>query len=147
MVRYHRTPIANGWLPFKTITIPSRSMDVSPKPLTVQWSPNFTIVQVYCIVFLFSPLLLCRARRASCCSARLVSEPMLSGGLVLEAPFFQLSVVYHMFWMPKTLWLDLWGHFRVPWFWPFPPPTGCFRHILRSDYSLPVTKRVQLDMK
>ena len=29
------------------------------------------------------------------------------------APFFQLSVVYHMFLMPKTLWLDLWGHFKV----------------------------------
>ena len=30
------------------------------------------------------------------------------------APLFQLSVVYHMLWMTKTLWLDLWGHFRVP---------------------------------
>ena len=28
--------------------------------------------------------------------------------------FFQLFVVYHMCYMPKTLWLDLWGHFRVP---------------------------------
>ena len=28
--------------------------------------------------------------------------------------FFQLSVVYHMFLVPKTLWLDLWGHFKVP---------------------------------
>ena len=25
-------------------------------------------------------------------------------------PFFKLSFVYHMLWMPKTLWLDLWGH-------------------------------------
>ena len=31
-----------------------------------------------------------------------------------RAPFCQLSVVYHMLWMPKTLWLDLWGHFKVP---------------------------------
>ena len=30
------------------------------------------------------------------------------------APFFQLSAVYHMLFMPKTLWLDLWIHFKVP---------------------------------
>ena len=28
------------------------------------------------------------------------------------APCFQLSVVYRMFLVPKTLWLDLWGHFK-----------------------------------
>ena len=28
--------------------------------------------------------------------------------------FLQLSVVYHMFLVPKTLWLDLWGHLKVP---------------------------------
>ena len=26
------------------------------------------------------------------------------------------------------------------------PPIGCFWHLFRLDYSLPVTKRVQLDM-
>ena len=58
---------------------------------------------------------------------------------------FQLSVVYHMFWMPKTLWWGLWGHSKEP-FWPFLPKIGCFWIILRSDYSFPVTKRVQLEM-
>ena len=29
-------------------------------------------------------------------------------------PVFQLPVVNHMFLVPKTLWLDLWGHFNVP---------------------------------
>ena len=29
---------------------------------------------------------------------------------------------------------------------PFLPPIVCLWHILRSDYSLPVTKRVQLEM-
>ena len=33
------------------------------------------------------------------------------------APCFQLSVVYRMFLVPKTLWLDLWGHFKkYPYF-------------------------------
>ena len=30
------------------------------------------------------------------------------------ASFSQFSVVSHMLWMPKTLWLDLWAHFKVP---------------------------------
>ena len=30
---------------------------------------------------------------------------------------FQLSVVYRMFLVPKTLWLELWGHFKkYPYF-------------------------------
>ena len=30
------------------------------------------------------------------------------------ASFSQFSVVSHMLYMPKTLWLDLWAHFKVP---------------------------------
>ena len=30
------------------------------------------------------------------------------------ASFSQFSVVSHMFCMPRTLWLDLWAHFKVP---------------------------------
>ena len=29
------------------------------------------------------------------------------------ASFSQFSVVSHMLWMPKTLWLDLWAHLKV----------------------------------
>ena len=35
--------LADGWLPLKTIAIPSGPFAVSPKPLTILPSQNFTI--------------------------------------------------------------------------------------------------------
>ena len=41
--------------------------------------------------------------------------------------------IVHILSMPKTLWLDLWSHFKVPYFWPFLPLIGDFWQFLRPE--------------
>ena len=45
------------------------------------------------------------------------------------APFFQLSVVYHMFLVPKTLWLDLWAISKYPIFDLIYPRSAIFGNV------------------
>ena len=88
----------------------------------------------------------CRAGILAVLCPFLKSRVLVGPNLMRQPRFFNCQLFIICFRCQKHFGWTCGTIIKYPNFDRFYPTIGGFGHILRSDYSLPVTKRVQLDM-